>query len=629
MHGWNGRLLRVDLTNQTVSVEGTDPLVAKDFIGGRGWAIKILCEEVHPTADPLSPENKLVFATGPLTATPAPTGNRYMVVTKSPLTGALSCSNSGGVFPTEMKRTGFDLFVFEGRAEQPVYLWVSDDQVEIRPAGHLWGKNTHETEDLILAEIDRKARVACIGPAGERLARIAAIMNDKHRAAARSGVGAVMGAKNLKAVAVRGTREVALAQPEETRALCRQVRAEVAADVRKGSSLNLYGTAYVPPVTNELGILPTHNFQTGVFEGVESITGHVLREKYLIQPKPCWGCPIACGRLTRVEDPLYGGEGEGPEYETIAALGSACGVDNLAAITKASYLCNELGLDTISTGMTIACAMELYERRHLPEADVGRPLRFGDADAVIEMVRLTGRREGLGDLLAEGSYRLAEKYGHPEYAIVAKKQEFPGYDPRGSQGMGLLYATSNIGASHMAGDIAYMEVFGVPEKLEPLTIEGKPQYIKHFEDLFAIVDAAGLCVFLTIRYLCDPTFEVMPTRLTELLNYATGAGYTVESLLEAGDRIFTLERMFLVKAGFSRADDTLPQRMLEEPMPEGPARGHVVELEAMLDRFYALRGWDENGIPTQDKLEALGLDGPLQRTVKPTDGATQDASDCG
>jgi len=607
MYGWHGKLLRVDLTHQTVSVEDINPQVARDFIGGRGLAIKYLYEEMNPLADPLSPDNKLIFATGPLTATPAPTGNRYMVVTKSPLTDALSCSNSGGAFPTEMKRTGFDLFIFEGKAERPVYLWVNDGQVKIRPAGHVWGKDTHETEDIILAETDPKAKVACIGPAGERLARIAVIMNDKHRAAARSGVGAVMGAKNLKAVAVRGTKKMTLAEPEEMRELCRQVRVEVAEAVKKGTALNLYGTAYVPEVTNELGILPTRNFQSGVFDGVEGITGHVLKEKYLIRPKPCFGCPIACGRLTRVDDPVYGGEGEGPEYETIAALGSACGVGDLAAVTKANYLCNELGLDTISMGATISCAMELYERGYLPEEDIGMPLRFGDADAVIEMVKLTGLREGFGDLLAEGSYRLAEKYGHPEYSITAKKLEFPGYDPRGSQGMGLLYATSNIGASHMAGDLAYMEVFGVPKKLDPLTIEKKPWYIKHFEDIFAIVDAAGLCVFLSIRYLFDQTLDVVPTRLAELLNYATGAGYTVESLLEAGDRVFTLERMFLVKAGFSRADDTLPRRMLEEPMPDGPARGHVVELEEMIDEFYTLRGWDENGVPTREKLESLGL----------------------
>jgi aldehyde:ferredoxin oxidoreductase len=608
MFGWNGRLLRIDLANREVSVEDIDPQTAKDYVGGRGLAIRYLYDEVDPGVDPLSPENKLIFAAGPLTATSAPTGNRYMVVTKSPLTGALSCSNSGGVFPTEMKRTGFDLFIFEGTAEEPVYLWVNDDGAEIRLAAHIWGKDTHEVEDILLSETDAKAKVACIGPAGERLVRIAAIMNDKHRAAARSGVGAVMGSKNLKAVVVRGTKRPAYAEPDRMRQLSKAVRSQVLADVKAGSSLNLYGTAYVPPVTDEMGILPTRNFQSGVFGSADKVDGHKLREEFLVQAKPCFGCPIACGRDTRVEAPEeYRGEGEGPEYETIAALGSSCGVTDLAAITKANYLCNQLGLDTISMGMTISCAMELYEKGLLPESDIGMALHFGDGDAVIEMVRRTGVREGFGDLLAEGSYRLASHYGHPELSITAKKQEFPGYDPRGSKGMGLLYATSNIGASHMAGDVAYMEVFGVPQKLDPLSIERKPWYIKHFEDIFAVIDSAGLCVFLAVRYLFDASLDVMPARIVDLLNHATGAGYTVDSLLEAGDRIFTLERMFLVGAGFSRADDTLPPRMLEEPLPEGPAKGEVVELDKMLPEFYELRGWDENGVPTQEKLASLGL----------------------
>ncbi|MBN1314992.1 MAG: aldehyde ferredoxin oxidoreductase family protein [Anaerolineales bacterium] len=608
MFGWQGKILRVNLSEATTTVEPVDPQTAKDFLGGRGWAIKYLSDEVDPKTDPLDPANKLIFATGPLTATPAPTGNRYMVITRSPLTGALACSNSGGVFPTQMKQTGFDLFIFEGRAEKPVYLWVNDGQAEIRPAEHLWGKNVPDTEDALLTETHPKAKVACIGPAGERLVKVAAIMNDKHRAAARSGVGAVMGSKNLKAVVVLGTQKVSLAQPEEMKALSNQVRADVRADVKKGSSLREYGTAYVPPVTSEMGILPTRNFQTGVFEEVEAISGHTLKEKYLKRPKACFGCPIACGRDTVVDDPDYAGEGEGPEYETIAALGSSCGVSNLAAITKANYVCNELGLDTISTGMTISCAMEMFEKGFLPEADTGRPLRFGDADTVIELVKLTAYREGFGDVLAEGSYRMAEKYGHPEFSITAKRLEFPGYDPRGAKGMGLLYATSNKGASHMAGDIAYMEVFGTPKKLDPLTIEGKPAYVKHFEDIFAITDAAGLCVFLTIRYLFDQDFDVQPTRLTRLLNFATGAGYTKESLLEAGDRIYNLERLFLLNAGFTSADDTLPKRMLSEPLTEGPGRGHVVELDRMLPQYYQLRGWDEKGIPTPVKLRALDLD---------------------
>ncbi|MGB9890169.1 MAG: aldehyde ferredoxin oxidoreductase family protein, partial [Anaerolineae bacterium] len=603
MYGWNGKILRVNLTTGETSVEEVDPRMARDFIGGRGWAIRYLYDEMDPRVDSLSPENKLVFATGPLTATPVPTGNRYMVVTKSPLTGALSCSNSGGFFPTEMKRTGFDLFIFEGRAERPVYLWVNDDRVEIRPADHLWGRTVFETEDMLRAETDPRARVACIGPAGERLAPIAAILNEKHRAAARSGVGAVMGSKNLKAVVVRGTRRIPLARPDELKALSAQVVEEVKQAVAAGkATLRTYGTAYVPPVTNEVGILPTYNFRTGVFHGAEAISGRTLNQKYLIRPKACYGCPIACGRVTRVEDPVFGGEGEGPEYETIGSLGSACGVDNLAAITKANYVCNELGLDTISAGVTIACAMEMYEQGLIPESDIGRPLRFGDGEAVVEMVRLAGLREGFGDLIAQGSYRLASHYGHPEFSMSAKKQEFPAYDPRGAKGMGLLYATSNIGASHMAGDTAYMEVFGVPKKVDPLSWEDKPRLVKYFEDIFTIVDAAGLCVFLSIRYLFEPTYNVEPVRISRLMEYATGAGYDEETLLRAGERVYNLERMFLVRAGFSRADDTLPPRMLYEPMPEGPAKGHVVELDRMLPEYYRLRGWDENGVPTPEKL---------------------------
>ncbi|MEA3351236.1 MAG: aldehyde ferredoxin oxidoreductase family protein [Chloroflexota bacterium] len=607
MHSWHGTILRVNLSNQEIKKEKLDPQVAKDFIGGRGLAIKYLFDEVDPKMDALSPDNKLIFATGTLTSTPAPTGNRYMVVTKSPLTGALANSNSGGVFPTELKRTGYDLIIFEGKSEKPVYLWINDDQVELRSAERLWGMPVPETTDRLLEETEPKAKVACIGPAGERLVKFASIMNDKHRAAGRSGVGAVMGSKNLKAVVVRGTKMPSLAEPEKMRKLCLSIQREVGGDVKKGSTLREYGTAYVPQVTNEMGIFPTHNFQSGQFEGVAKIDGVALKEKYLIRPKACYRCPIACGRLTEVDDPKYGGKGEGPEYETISAVGSACGIDNLAAITKANYICNEMGLDTITAGMTVAAAMEMYEKGYIPQEDIGYPLHFGDPDALIESFIKIANREGFGDILAEGSYRMAAKYGHPEFSMSAKKLEFPGYDPRGAKGMGLLYATSNIGASHMTGDLAYAEAFGVPEKIDPITIENKPELIKHWEDAFVVIDAAGLCVFLSIRYMFNTEIMIWPERLTKIMNYATGAGYTEASIMEAGERVYNLERLFLTKAGFTKADDTLPKRMLEEPMPEGPAQGQVVELDEMLTKFYQLRGWDENGVPTKEKLDQLGL----------------------
>ncbi|MBW1931294.1 MAG: aldehyde ferredoxin oxidoreductase family protein [Deltaproteobacteria bacterium] len=609
MQGWMGKLLRVDLTTGRLSVEMVDPEVARDFIGGRGWAIRYLYDEVDPGVDPLSEGNKVIFATGPLTATLTPSGARYMVVTKSPLTGAITCANAGGEFPTEMKRTGFDMFIFEGRSPRPIYLWVNDDQAELRPADHLWGMDVHTTVALIRKETDPKVRVACIGPAGEKLVKIAAIMNDAHRAAGRAGVGAVLGYKNLKAVAVRGHNKVSLADPEKLMDISKEVRKEVEQIAKAGKLvLRDYGTAYVATVTNSFGIIPTRNFQSGVFAGAEVISGEILNKKYLIRPKPCHGCPIACGRVTRVEHPLYGGEGEGPEYETLAAFGSSCGIDNLEAIIKANYLCNELGLDTISTGMTISCAMELYEKGYLPQADVGRPLEFGDAGAIVDLTRKTALREGFGDLLAEGSFRLASRYGHPEVSISSKKLEFPGYDPRGVKGMGILYATSNIGASHMRGDTIYVELGYVSVDVDPLTHKHKAHYCKHLQDIFAVIDSVGLCVFVAMRHFVQHNESLSMTRLADLMNSATGVGYDPKNLLLAGERIYNLERLFLLKAGFTKDDDTLPPRMLKEPMPEGPAQGQVVELDVMLPEYYQLRGWSSEGIPTEEKLKELGLD---------------------
>ena len=610
MYGWHGRILRVNLTSGKIREEVFSEEEAFKFFGGRGLAIKVLLEGMDPAADPLSPENSLVMATGPLTSTPAPTGNRYMVVTKSPLTGALSNSNSGGVYPTMMKRSGYDLFVFEGAADNPVYLYVDERKAELRDATHLWGLDTHRTEDTIRNETAEDVSVACIGPAGENLALIAAIINDKHRAAARSGVGAVMGSKNLKAVAVRGDLKPSLHDEKAMRAVIRQANRQLAADIRAGSTMRIYGTSYVPDVTNEAGILPTFNFQYGQFDGTPQINGPTLKEHFLVRHGGCYGCPLACARITEVKGEIWGeqyaGSGEGPEYETIGSLGSACGVGNMAAIAKANYLCNELGLDTISTGLTIACAMEMYSKGILSEEQIGRPLPFGDAEGMIAMVRLAARRDGFGDELARGSWRLANSYGHPEMSITAKKLEFPSYDARGLKGMGLLYATSNIGASHMAGDTAYTELFGVGEKIDGLTYEGKAELTKRFQELFAIIDAAGLCVFVAVRYTLDTANGYAPTRITEMINQATGADYTPDSLLEAAERVYNLERLFLVKAGLTRADDTLAQRM-SEPMPAGPIKGETFELERLLDDYYAARGWDADGIPTRQRLEKLGI----------------------
>ncbi|MGD8463719.1 MAG: aldehyde ferredoxin oxidoreductase family protein [Anaerolineae bacterium] len=610
MYGWHGRVLRVNLTDGTMQEETFGQEEARKFIGGRGLAIKYLLEGMDPQADPLSPESLLIMATGPLTATPAPTGNRYMVVCKSPLTGVLANSNSGGVFPTMMKRSGYDLFIFEGKADKPVYLYVDERQAELRDATHLWGLDTHQTDDTIREETEEDVSITCIGPAGENLALIAAIINDKHRAAARSGVGAVMGSKNLKAVAVRGELNPELADAAALRKVVLAANRQLGADIKKGSTMRIYGTSYVPDVTNEAGVFPTFNFQLGQFEGTSQINGPTLKEHFLIRHKGCYACPLACARLTEVKaeewGEKYAGKGEGPEYESIGSLGSACGVDNMAAITKANYTCNELGVDTISVGLTVACAMEMYTKGILDEETIGRPLPFGDADGLIAMIKAAAYREGFGDRIADGSWRLAQAYGHPEMSITAKKLEFPSYDPRGLKGMGLLYATSNIGASHMAGDTAYTELFGVGKKTDGLTYEGKAWLVKYFQDLFTLMDAAGLCVFVSVRYAMDVEEGYVPTRLTEMVNRATGSDYTTDTLLQAAERVYTAERLFLTKAGISRADDTLTPRMME-PMPEGPIKGETFELDRLLDDYYDERGWDANGIPTRERLEELGI----------------------
>jgi len=610
MYGWQGRLLRVNLTQGTILEESIAEEDARKYLGGRGLGIKYLLDEVDPKVDPLSPQNLLIFATGPLTSTPAPTGNRYMVVTKSPLTGALARSNSGGIFPTMMKRSGYDLFLFEGRSAKPVYLYVDERKAELRDAAHLWGRRTHEVDAAIKAETRDDASVACIGPAGENLVLIAGIINDCHRAAARSGVGAVMGSKNLKAVAVRGGLKPELYDEEAMREVVREAVGQLAADIKKGSTMRIYGTSYVPDVTNAAGVLPTFNFQLGQFDGAHKINGPTLKDNFLIRNGGCYACPLACARITEVKAEVHGakfaGKGEGPEYETIGSLGSACGIDNMAAIAKANYLCNELGLDTISTGLTIACAMEMYTKGILTEAEIGRPLPFGDADGLLEMVERTAYRQGFGDELAQGSWRLARQAGHPEMSITAKKHEFPSYDARGLKGMGLLYATSNIGASHMMGDTAYTELFGVGKKVDGLTYDGKADLVKHFQDIFAIIDSLGMCVFVALRYTLDTANGYIPTRITEMFNHATGSNYTPETMLQAADRVYTLERLFLTKAGFSRADDTVTPRMAE-PMPAGPIQGEVFDLSRLLDDYYVARGWDANGIPTQEKLRALGI----------------------
>jgi aldehyde:ferredoxin oxidoreductase len=599
IHAYAGKVLRVNLTDEHITEEPFNLDRAQSFIGGRGLATRMLCDEIDPTVDPLDERNKLILATGPLTGTTAACAGRFMAITKGPLTGTIACSNAGGNFGPELKYAGYDMIVFEGAARRPLVLVIDDGNVQLQPADDLWGKNVHQTEDRLHERLGADFKYAVIGPAGEKLVKFACIMTDKNRAAGRSGVGAIMGSKKLKAVAVRGTGGITVADREGFRSACIDALSKLIAGEITGTGLQQFGTAILVNIINEGGMFPTRNARQGQFEHAEAISGETIAEKILIRPRACVACPIACGRVTQISDGRFGGRGEGPEYETVWALGADVGVSDLAAVTKANYICNELGMDTISAGATIACAMELFEEGAITKKEAGCTLRFGDGDALVDMMSKIGRREGFGDVLAEGAARVAERFGRPDLFMGVKKQEFPAYDPRGVLGMGVQYATSNRGACHVRGYMIAAEVLGVPEKLDPLRPDGKAAMNIAFQDLTAALDSSGICLFVT--------FSIGAPELTAMLKTATGFDYDEQSVMLAGERIWNLERLFNQRAGFTRKDDNLPKRMLTEPLPDGPAKGSTVPLDMMLEEYYKLRGWNEQGRPTEQKLTALGL----------------------
>jgi aldehyde:ferredoxin oxidoreductase len=608
MGGWTGRLLRVNLTSGTSKVEDIPAAWLRDYIGGRGVADRYLWEEMDPTLDPFAPGNKLIFATGPLTGTPVSCGARYMVVTKGALTGAITTSNSGGHWGPELKFAGYDLLLVEGRAAKPVYLWIYDDLVQVRDAGAYWGKTVSLTEDGIRAELGvPAARVACIGPAGENRVRFACVMNDKHRAAGRSGVGAVMGSKNLKAVAVRGTRGVPVADPRAFLAATWAMRKKLAESPSRKAMTEL-GTAQTIDLTNAFGGCPTRNFDSGQFEYAENINGNSIKDTRMVTNKACFACTIACGRVTRLPGETadkylvnthprnWKTAGEGPEYEAAWALGADTGVGDLDAVIKANWLCNDLGLDPISMGATLAAAMELYERRIVTDGQVEMPLRFGSGEALVRMTEATAYREGFGNELAEGSKRLGEKFRHPEVFMGVKGQEFPAYDPRGFQGMGIAYATCNRGACHLRAWTPAIETSG---KQSPHATAGKAEWVAKEQNRTTAHDATGVCLFIGQGSGLE---DLVPCTAA-----ATGVPFTLEDFIRAGERTWNLERLWNLRAGLTAKDDTLPQRLLKEGHRSGPAKGVIVRLDEMLPVYYQSRGWDGQGVPTREKLLELGL----------------------
>ena len=590
-------VLRVNLTTGTISRESLDPEIVAKFIGGRGLGTWYLSQEVAPTVEPLSAANKVFVMSGPLTATSAPTGGRYMVVTKSPLNGGAASSNCGGFWGAELRSAGYDMLILEGQAARPTYLYIKDDAVELRDAAGCWGKLVSEATAMLLQEAgDPKARVLTIGPAGEKCSPIAAVMSDKYRAAGRSGVGAVLGSKNLKAIVVRGSGRIEPAAPERAKEVVSAAIKKIRAHGVTGTGLPTYGTSVLVNVINEIGAYPTRNFQEAHFDTADRASGERLAEKYLVKNTACYHCPIACGRRCKLD----GEEGEGPEYETLWAYSANCGIDNLEPVIRANNLCNEYGLDTISAGATIACAMEMYQRGILTDNEIdGPPLEFGSGEAIVEWTRRMGAGEGFGAKLALGSYRLASLYGVPELSMSVKKLELPAYDPRGVQGHGLQYATSNRGGCHVRGYVIAPEVLGVPVQVDRFALEGKAALTKLFQDLTAVIDSLGLCLFTSFALNADD--------YRDLYNAIAGADETTASLLSAGERIWNLERLFNLAAGIDPSEDKLPKRFLTEPIPEGPSQGHVHRLPELLPQYYQERGWDAHGIPKQETLAVLGL----------------------
>ena len=613
---WAGKILRVNLTAGTVTPEPLNMEWAHAYLGSRGLGSKYLISEIDPKVDPLSPENKIIWATGPLTGTMASTGGRYTVITKGPLTGAIACSNSGGYWGAELKMAGWDMVIVEGKSPTPVYLYINDDVAELRDASSLWGQSVWKTEEALKTSLqDPLTRVSSIGPAGENGVLYAAIVNDLHRAAGRSGVGAVMGSKNLKAIAVRGTKGVGnIRDPKAFMKVTFEKKKILAENPVTGQGLPTYGTQVLMNVINEMGALPTRNHRDVQFEGAKDISAEAMAtprksdgKKQLVTNQACFGCTIACGRISKIDEthftvqnkPQYWGASGGLEYEAAWALGAANGVNDLEALQYANLLCNEEGIDPISFGATVGAVMELYEMGVLTQEQIGMAAPFGSAQALAFLAEETVNGRGFGKEVGQGSKRLTAKYGHPDLSMSSKGQEFPAYDGRSIQGIGLAYATSNRGACHLRGYTIASEVLGIPVKTEPTEHEGKPELVKAFQDATAAFDSAGICIFTSFAWtLADVAPQVQA---------ACGEEFTMEHLNHIGERIWNMEREFNNAAGFTKADDNLPKRLLTEAAKTGPGKGVVSKLPEMLPKYYEARGWDSEGRPTAQTKERLGL----------------------
>ena len=585
--GYHGQYLIVNLSDKTFKIEKLSDEITSEYLGGRGIATKLLYDSQEAKVDPLSPQNNLIVFTGPVAGTNTPGSSRLMFTTKSPLSNAVNTTSMGGSFPNAFKATGFDGLLITGKAEDPVWLHITPEGVSFKSAEDLWGLKTTDTENTIKKQLDDKCKVACIGPAGENQVLFAAIVSET-RTASRGGAGTVMGSKNLKAIAVSGN----VKPPIADKAAFDEVIKKIRDDQKENPSvvgMQMNGTAGLISVVNAMGALPTRNFQTGTFDGAEDIAGSSITEKNRVKGFACASCPVGCSLIAEIKSGEYKGtQSEGPEYESTVMLGSNCGIDDLDSIIAANYLCDEYGLDTISAGNVVGFLMECYEKGLITDKDLGgiKPT-WGNGKALLSLLELIAKKEGIGARLAQGVARLSKEIpGSESFAMHVKGLELAAYDPRGVFGQGLSYAIAPRGGEHGRGGYMIVEFF-MPD-VDLYTHEGKAERATQMAEDAAMYDLSSLCSF---------NFVPIPL-IPPLVTAVTGKEYTEESLRDITRRVITLERKFNIREGFSRKDDTLPPRLLNEPLPDGMAEGKKVEgLDLMLDDYYAIRGWDKNGVP--------------------------------
>jgi len=631
-----GKILDVDLSSGKIVKRQIEPQFARKFLGGMGFSCKILYDEVGADVDPFSSENVIIFANGPLTGTRAPCSGRTEITTRSALTGNIGSGNTGGLWGTTLKRAGFDVILVRGQAKRPVYLWINDDIVEIRDAGHIWGKDTGPTSDFLSQEsgisLHPKISVLAIGPAGENLVRYACPLNDYHHVPGRCGAGAVMGAKRLKAIAVRGTGAISIAKPKEFQEAAREARERLMTAQKVTSMLS----GVLPDLRKELlerGCLPAKNFQTGVLPRWVETRGLDIAQKYVTKNVgTCYACPRSCFQEVEVSEGKYAGlkTSRGTAPGVVLDWGAKLAIDNLPAIWKCKELCQQFGMDYASTAGCIAFATELFQRGIITRMDTdGLELRWGDEDVIIQMVHKIAFRDGFGDILAEGSSRAANMIGRgaKQYVMTTKGIEMMSDDPRScSRGWAFGDLTNpkggdNVKCTHFHADRynpnwwidqfdmfedVKAEVYKMSPKEVSSTWEGKALMCKWFEDLYSALNGLGLCFF-------PSGFDLAlgPTHFSKLLSACTGLDTTPQDIMRMGERIFTLLKAYAVRQGLTRKDDTLPDRFFNDPLPEGPAKGAVLSkdtISQLLDEYYELRGWDKSlGVPTREKLIEIGL----------------------